>query len=47
VLHRLLAGRNRARDDEDAMAAPLLLGRELGHVQRRATEVEAGDGVDD
>ena len=47
VLHRLLAGGQRARDDDDVVAAPLLLAGELEHVQRGAADVQARDHVDD
>ena len=47
VLHRLLAGRERAGHDEHVVAAAALFGGELQHVQRRAADVQARDHVHD
>ena len=47
VLHRLLAGCERPRDDDDVVPAPGLLVRELEDVERGAADVEARDHVHD
>ena len=47
VLHRLLALRQGAGDDDDLVTACPLPGRELDDVQRRAADVEPGDRVHD
>ena len=47
VLHRLLAGGQRARDDDDVVSAPLLLAGELEHVERGSADVQPRDHVHD
>ena len=47
VLHRLLARGERPRDDDDVVAAPPLLARELEDVERGAADVQPGDHVHD
>ncbi len=47
VLHRVLAGGQRAGDDDGVVAAAALLGGELDHGERRAADVEPRDRVHD
>ena len=47
VLHRLLAGGEAAGDDDDLVAAPLLLPGELEHVERCPADIQPGDHVHD
>ena len=47
VLHRLLASCQRARDDDDVVAAPRLLVRELEDVQCGTPDIQSRDHVDD
>ena len=47
VLHRLLAGGQRSRDDDDVVPAARLLVGELEHVECRSADVQARDHVHD